>query len=177
MSRNIVVGILAFQGDFAKHQEAFARLGPGAARLLGRGILHLLPIGERSLVELGGGCLLGASVGGYEVGGSSDPGRAHGVDPDRQRNRTARVVPCPWEPQRTRSTKSLGASERTDGVWVWPDKMGHYILHNVMLPVEFMTHIRNNKYELSMAFIIIQIIAGKYIGKLCFENSQYFLRK
>ena len=48
------------------YREAIARLGPGAARLLGRGGIPQPPRkGERSLVELGAAGLLGGSVSGF----------------------------------------------------------------------------------------------------------------
>lgn len=35
----------------------------------------------------------------------------------------------------------LGTHERTDGTYVWPDKLDHYVEeHNVMLPTEFINH-------------------------------------
>jgi hypothetical protein len=35
-----------------------------------------------------------------------------------------------------------GSADMTDGVWVWPEGLAHYIEeHNVRLPVEFVAHI------------------------------------
>ena len=36
-----------------------------------------------------------------------------------------------------------GAAERSDGVWVWPDGLAHYVeRHHVMLPQAFVAHMR-----------------------------------
>jgi hypothetical protein len=36
----------------------------------------------------------------------------------------------------------LGTFERTDGIYVWPDKLEHYIeVHNVRLPEQFINHV------------------------------------
>jgi len=36
----------------------------------------------------------------------------------------------------------LGSRERTDGVFIWPDKLDHYVSeHNVILPDQFLRHI------------------------------------
>ena len=38
----------------------------------------------------------------------------------------------------------LGSFERTDGEWLWPDRLEHYLDHDVRLPEEFITHIDTN---------------------------------
>lgn len=37
--------------------------------------------------------------------------------------------------------RHLGCSDRTDGTWVWPDELSHYLLvHKVRLPDDFVEH-------------------------------------
>ena len=41
--------------------------------------------------------------------------------------------------------KLLGSCEQTDGVYVWPENLDHYVLeHNVVLPDEFIAHVEGN---------------------------------
>ena len=43
----------------------------------------------------------------------------------------------------------IGGNELTDGVWVWPDGLAHYVeAHDVFLPMEFVDHARNNAYQI-----------------------------
>jgi len=38
--------------------------------------------------------------------------------------------------------KILGSHERTDGTYIWPDQLEHYILeHNVLLPQKFIDYV------------------------------------
>ena len=38
--------------------------------------------------------------------------------------------------------KVLGTHDYSDGVWIWPEKLSHYILdHSVKLPDEFIDHV------------------------------------
>jgi hypothetical protein len=40
----------------------------------------------------------------------------------------------------------MGAADLTDGNYVWPEKLSHYIrMHNVWLPEPFIHHVRTNK--------------------------------
>jgi hypothetical protein len=40
-----------------------------------------------------------------------------------------------------------GCAERSDGVWLWPEGLAHYVQHHaVRLPEEFVSHIRNRGY-------------------------------
>jgi hypothetical protein len=40
-----------------------------------------------------------------------------------------------------------GGSEHSDGVWLWPEGLAHYVQHHdVRLPEEFLSHIRNRGY-------------------------------
>jgi hypothetical protein len=44
--------------------------------------------------------------------------------------------------------KHLGCSDRTDGEWVWPDELSHYLrAHNVRLPDDFIEHVLKAKGE------------------------------
>lgn len=43
--------------------------------------------------------------------------------------------------------KVLGTSDRTDGTFVWPDKLSHYIYHDVKLPKEFIKHILGEDHD------------------------------
>ena len=49
----------------------------------------------------------------------------------------------------------MGASDFSDGLWIWPEGLAHYVLeHSVRLPEEFLHHVRHEaehpgrKYEL-----------------------------
>ena len=43
----------------------------------------------------------------------------------------------------------MGYTDRTDGEWVWPAGLAHYIVeHNVMLPDAFITTMRNNNWKI-----------------------------
>jgi hypothetical protein len=40
-----------------------------------------------------------------------------------------------------------GCTERSDGVWLWPEGLAHYVQHHdVRLPEEFLSHVRNRGY-------------------------------
>jgi hypothetical protein len=42
----------------------------------------------------------------------------------------------------------MGASDLTDGEWVWPEGLSHYVeAHGVRLPVEFIETMRRNLWE------------------------------
>ena len=42
--------------------------------------------------------------------------------------------------------ENLGNCERTDGVYLWPEKLSHYITeHNVILPEEFIEFAKENR--------------------------------
>ena len=42
----------------------------------------------------------------------------------------------------------LGNCEKTDGVYIWPEMLSHYItMHNVILPDEFIEHAMKNMNE------------------------------
>ncbi|NIM58856.1 MAG: hypothetical protein GTO16_07940 [Candidatus Aminicenantes bacterium] len=44
---------------------------------------------------------------------------------------------------------NVGGKELTDGVWVWPSGLAHYVEeHDVFLPEEFVDHARNNGYQI-----------------------------
>ena len=46
----------------------------------------------------------------------------------------------------------LGSFERTDGIYIWPDKFEHYVeCHDISLPDKFIEHIRTNNYQISVA--------------------------
>jgi len=41
----------------------------------------------------------------------------------------------------------LATSDLTDGVWLWPQSLSHYIeAHDVVLPDEFLSHVRKNNW-------------------------------
>lgn len=42
----------------------------------------------------------------------------------------------------------LGTNERTDGVWCWPEKIEHYLEHDVRLPVEFLDYMAKNNFKI-----------------------------
>lgn len=42
--------------------------------------------------------------------------------------------------------KFLGSGEQTDGIYLWPEKLWHYVeAHNVRLPEDFINHTREKK--------------------------------
>ena len=42
----------------------------------------------------------------------------------------------------------LGTKDLTDGVWVWPEGLAHYVArHGVRLPDEFVAHARRNRFR------------------------------
>lgn len=43
----------------------------------------------------------------------------------------------------------LGTCEQTDGIWCWPEKMEHYLEHDVKFPEEFLNHIIKQDYKIS----------------------------
>lgn len=46
--------------------------------------------------------------------------------------------------------KKMGCSDLTDGVWVWPEGLSHYVeLHNVLLPVDFLNHMEQQKWQVA----------------------------
>jgi hypothetical protein len=49
----------------------------------------------------------------------------------------------------------VGGLELTDGVWVWPEGLAHYVeVHDVLLPSEFVDHARNNGFLIPADVII-----------------------
>lgn len=43
---------------------------------------------------------------------------------------------------------TLGVSCLTDGVYIWPEKLEHYILeHKISLPIDFLQHAQKNKWK------------------------------
>lgn len=45
-------------------------------------------------------------------------------------------------------TQEMGASEQTDGIWVWPEGLKHYVeKHSVLLTNEFMEHAKSNNWQ------------------------------
>lgn len=43
----------------------------------------------------------------------------------------------------------LGSCEKTDGVWCWPEKMEHYLEHDVKLPEEFLNHMIEKQFKIT----------------------------
>jgi len=47
------------------------------------------------------------------------------------------------------STKDLGNTDMTDGSWMWPEGLSHYVeKHNLLLPPEFVSHMKDNNFNL-----------------------------
>lgn len=45
---------------------------------------------------------------------------------------------------------SMGALDLSDGHWVWPEGLAHYVEeHDVMLPDEFILHAKNSKFKIA----------------------------
>lgn len=47
------------------------------------------------------------------------------------------------------NTKALGNTDMTDGQWMWPEGLSHYVeKHNLLLPPEFLKYLKRNNYQL-----------------------------
>lgn len=45
--------------------------------------------------------------------------------------------------------QKVGSNELTDGAWVWPEGLAHYMdVHDVLLPSEFVDNARNNGFQI-----------------------------
>ena len=59
--------------------------------------------------------------------------------------------------------KILGTRCLTDGAYIWPEKLEHYIVeHDIFLPQEFIDHAKNNKWQVKKPIIMV-LIMGKLI--------------
>ena len=46
--------------------------------------------------------------------------------------------------------EQMGDRDLTDGTWVWPEGLWHYVeKHNIILPEDFITHCRSSKWEIT----------------------------
>lgn len=55
-----------------------------------------------------------------------------------------------------KSSYGMGRHDMTDGSFVWPEGLAHYIeCHSVKPPEEFVQHIRNNFYKVPAQSIIV----------------------
>jgi hypothetical protein len=44
----------------------------------------------------------------------------------------------------------MGSQDLTDGVWVWPEGLAHYVsAHSVRLPEMFLEQARNHRYKVT----------------------------
>ncbi len=60
----------------------------------------------------------------------------------------------------------LGSSDFTDGVWVWPEGLSHYIeSHSVVLAPEFIKHVASNNW--TMPTVQPGIIDSEYDYSYC----------
>jgi hypothetical protein len=58
--------------------------------------------------------------------------------------------------------ETLGTQCLTDGFYIWPEKLEHYILeHKIFLPDEFINHAKNNKWKVKKTNY-----SGSYIGEI-----------
>lgn len=58
--------------------------------------------------------------------------------------------------------ETLGTCCLTDGVYIWPQKLEHYILkHKIILPEEFINHAKNNKWKVKKTHF-----KGLYDGRI-----------
>ncbi|MEK6833230.1 MAG: hypothetical protein AABY32_04230 [Nanoarchaeota archaeon] len=47
--------------------------------------------------------------------------------------------------------KHLGSYDYTDGTWMWPEKLEHYVSeHNVILPEEFISHMKKSNWQVKI---------------------------
>lgn len=43
----------------------------------------------------------------------------------------------------------MGCDDRTDGAWIWPEGLTHYVeVHSISLPDKFLQHARANNYAI-----------------------------
>jgi len=46
------------------------------------------------------------------------------------------------------NTSQLGNTDMTDGNWMWPEGLSHYVdKHNLLLPPKFLDHMKENNYR------------------------------
>jgi hypothetical protein len=66
----------------------------------------------------------------------------------------------------------MGNRELTDGFWVWPEDLGHYVRdHCVMLPSEFVQHIRANIPRIPAPPPALQQVDNTFWKMWCRQNS------
>ena len=57
----------------------------------------------------------------------------------------------------------MGCSDLTDGVWVWPEGLVHYIeAHELVLPEEFLATMEQNQWRVPEVDNIDEIIENGY---------------
>ncbi len=49
--------------------------------------------------------------------------------------------------------KKMGCSDVTDGIWLWPEGLVHYIeVHNILLPSDFLLYMMRANWKVACAF-------------------------
>jgi hypothetical protein len=77
----------------------------------------------------------------FDAAGTTD-GSATWEERRRRRLEAARKAEEAQVPERIFDKDEMGSGERTDGVYVWPEGLVHYLeKHNVRLPQEFVDHV------------------------------------
>jgi len=73
--------------------------------------------------------------------------------------------------------KTLGSVCKTDGIWIWPDMLEHYILeHNVKLPEEFVLFAKNQEWKIQKLTNKCKKTSEVFWEKWCLKNRNEDLR-
>jgi hypothetical protein len=63
----------------------------------------------------------------------------------------------------------MGHCDLTDGEWVWPEGLAHYVEHHhVILPMEFVQSMRRNDWEVPPDVIVPEVQEGYHIMDMKF---------
>ncbi len=63
----------------------------------------------------------------------------------------------------------MGCCDLTDGVWVWPEGLAHYVEHHhVILSMEFVQSMRHNRWKVPPDTLVPEIEEGHHIMDMKF---------
>ena len=72
----------------------------------------------------------------------------------------------------------MGTSDYTDGVWVWPEGLSHYIRnHDIILPIEFIEHAEKNNWVIPPDTTVPVVDTGQLPVDFNFWIERYASRK
>ena len=74
------------------------------------------------------------------------------------------------------SETNMGASDLTDGIWMWPEGLSHYVrVHDVVLPSEFLDQVKKNNWVIPASLDTSQVedakVDGTFWNDYCVNNS------